>query len=314
MHYLVTGAAGFIGSHLVDRLLAEGHRVTGYDNFSTGRRTFLEQAIRCPRFHLEIGDTSDTTHLTRICQGVDVVCHLAANADVSMGLRFPRKDLEQNTIATSNVLEAMRFAGVKRIVFSSTSAIYGDATCIPTPEDVSFPIQSSLYGASKVACEGLITAYAAGFGIHANIFRFAPILGERYNHGHLYHFYQKLRQNPMELEVLGDGRQAKSYLYVQDCINGILLAEQASLTGVYIYNLASADHSDIRTNIAWIAEYLHIDPVIRYSGGERGWAGDNPLLLLDSSRMRELGWVPYTSIHDAVIKTVRYFEENPWLF
>ena len=198
MNFFVTGGAGYIGSNLVDRLLGAGHVVTAYDNFSTGQERFLEQAVRSLRFTLVRGDVLDLERLTQALRDAqaDLVFHLAANADVRFGTQHPRTDLEQNTIATFNVLEAMRASGMRRIAFSSTGSIYGEPSVFPTPEDAPFPIQTSLYGASKLAGEGLIQAYCEGFGFQGYIFRFVSILGERYTHGHVFDFYNALRTNP----------------------------------------------------------------------------------------------------------------------
>ena len=214
----VTGAAGFIGSNLVDRLLADGVAVVGWDNMSTGQERFLEGAAKEKGFTLVRGDNLDLPALTRAMAGCDFVFHLAANADVRFGTAHTRRDLEQNTIATYNVLESMRTVGIKGIAFSSTGSTYGEAKVIPTPEDAPFPVQTSLYGASKVAGEGLISAYGEGFGFEGYIFRFVSILGERYTHGHIFDFYRQLTEHPGWLQVLGDGLQRKSYLYVQDCV------------------------------------------------------------------------------------------------
>src|SRR3972149_1684419 len=211
----VTGAAGFIGSNLVDRLLADGVSVVGWDNFSTGQERFLEGALKHPRFRLLRGDNLDLPALTAAMRGGDFVFHLAANADVRFGTDHPRRDLEQNTVATFNVLEAMRANGINRIVFSSTGSIYGETAVIPTPEDAPFPVQTSLYGASKLAGEGLIAAYCEGFGFEGYLFRFVSVLGERYTHGHVFDFYRQLLDHPDHLDVLGDGTQKKSYLYIQ---------------------------------------------------------------------------------------------------
>src|SRR5947207_10639303 len=194
--YFVTGGAGFIGSNLVDRLLADGHAVTAYDNFSTGQLRFLDLAKPKPNFRLVEGDLLGEKKLTGAMAGHDFVFHFAANADVRFGTQHPRKDLDQNTIATYNVLEAMRAGGIKSVAFSSTGSIYGEQAVFPTPEDAPFPVQTSLYGASKLAGEGLIEAYATGFGFRGFIFRFVSILGERYSHGHVYDFYQQLKEHP----------------------------------------------------------------------------------------------------------------------
>ena len=209
MRFFVTGSAGFIGSNLTDRLLSEGHQVVGYENFSAGQERFLEKARQSPNFALVHGDTLDLNALTRAMRDSDFVFHLAANADVRFGTEHPRKDLEQNTIATFNVLEAMRANNIKRIAFSSTGSVYGEATVIPTPEDAPFPVQTSLYGASKLAGEGLVAAYCEGYGFQSYIFRFVSILGERYTHGHVFDFYKQLKQDPSKLRVLGDGKQRK---------------------------------------------------------------------------------------------------------
>jgi len=313
MHALVTGAAGFIGSNLVDRLLASGHQVTGLDNFSTGFEEFLEQARRSNRFRLIRADLLDAGGWLEALEGVDTVFHLAANADVRFGPMHPRKDLEQNTIATVNLLEAMRTAGVRRIAFASTGSVYGEARQIPTPEDAPFPVQTSLYGASKLAAEGFIEAYAEAFDFEAYIFRFVSILGERYRHGHVLDFYRQLRAHPDKLTVLGNGRQKKSYLYVQDCIDGMLLALERAGERVNLFNLGTDDYCEVNDSIAWICDYLEVLPEITYTGGDRGWVGDNPFIYLDCSKIRALGWRPTLSIRESVLRTLRYLEAHPEL-
>jgi UDP-glucose 4-epimerase len=310
---LVTGGAGFIGSHLVDRLLADGCTVTVYDNFSTGRREFLGCAAQHPTFRLVEADLLDTSTLGAAVAGQDIVFHLAANADVRHGTAHPRRDLEQNTIATHNVLEAMRLGGVRRIVFASTGAIYGEPDIFPTPERCPLPVQTSLYGASKLAAEGLIGAYCHGFGMSALICRFVSILGERYTHGHVFDFYKKLRQDPSSIEVLGDGRQRKSYLYVHDCIEAMLLALEHARGPVSIYNLGHDEYCTVDDSLGWICGALGLDPRRTYMGGTRGWVGDSPFVLLDCTRMRELGWRPSVPIRDAVLRTLGYLQEHGWL-
>jgi UDP-glucose 4-epimerase len=308
---LVTGGAGFIGSNLVDRLLALGHAVTVYDNLSTGQPEFLDQAARHPAFRLVRADLLDLAALRRAAEGQDLVFHLAANADVRHGTEHPRRDLEQNTIATHNLLEAMRLADVRRIAFSSTGSIYGEPDAFPTPEDCPFPVQTSLYGASKLAAEGLISAYCAGFGIQAVIFRFVSILGERYTHGHVLDFYKKLRANPETIEVLGNGRQRKSYLYVQDCLDAMLLAMERARDPVSIYNLGTDEYCTVDESLGWICAELGVDPRRSYTGGERGWVGDSPFIFLDCSRIRRLGWRPKRSIRESVLSTLQYFLAHP---
>ena len=245
MHIFITGAAGFIGSNLVDRLLANGNSVLGYDNLSTGTRAFLQRAIENKRFHLVEADLLETKVLTRAMADAEVVFHLAANADVRFGLEDPRKDLDQNTIATFNVLEAMRANNVGTIVFSSTGSVYGEAKVIPTPEDAPFPIQTSLYGASKVAAEGLIAAYSEGFGVRALILRLVSILGERYTHGHVFDFVNALSKEPSHLHILGNGKQRKSYLYVGDCIDAMLMALDRAEGRLNVFNLGTDEYCKV---------------------------------------------------------------------
>jgi UDP-glucose 4-epimerase len=312
MRAFVTGAAGFIGSNLVDRLLTEGYDVTGFDNLSTGRVEFLEDALRSGRFRLQHGDLLDPDALQTAMEGAKLVLHLAANADVRFGTAHPRKDLEQNTIATANVLEAMRACGVKRIAFASTGSIYGEPKIFPTPEHAPFPVQSSLYGASKLAAEGLIQAYCEGFGMQAYIFRFVSILGERYTHGHVFDFYRQLRAHPDRLDVLGDGQQRKSYLYIQDCVEAILVALERARERVNILNLGTDEYCRVDDSIGWICGHLGVKPQLCYSGGERGWVGDSPFIFLDCRRVRALGWKPRLSIREGIVRTVEFLERNEW--
>jgi UDP-glucose 4-epimerase len=204
----------------------------------------------------------------------------------------------------------MRLAGVRRIAFSSTGSIYGDSDVIPTPENAPFPIQTSLYGASKLACEGLITAYCEGFGFTGYIFRFVSILGERYTHGHVYDFLNKLHVNPRKLQVLGDGKQRKSYLYVQDCLDAIFTALERATGKVNIFNLGQNEYCNVNDSIRWICEHLGLSPELEYAGGDRGWIGDSPFIFLDCSRVRSLGWNPRLGIRESVIRTVDYLQQN----
>jgi len=313
-NFIVTGCAGFIGSTLVDRLLADGHQVTGIDNFSTGQRWFLDEALQQSNFRLVEIDLLDLDALRLVFADGEAVFHLSANADVRFGTEHPRKDLEQNTIATYNVLEAMRTNRIKKIAFSSSGSVYGESPVVPTPEDGPFPIQTSLYGASKAACEGLISAYCEGFGFQACIFRFVSILGERYTHGHIFDFYQKLKADPTRLPVLGNGRQRKSYLYVQDCIDAILLAMDKAGDKVNIFNLGVDDYVEVNDSIGWIGDELGVKPELVYSGGDRGWIGDNPFIFLDTKKIQSLGWKPKWGIREGVIRTVEYLRDNEWVF
>ncbi len=313
MKALVTGGAGFIGSHLVDRLLAGGHEVTVFDNLSTGRRRFLEDAGTRPGFRLVEGDVLDLPALSQAVAGHDQVFHLAANADVRFGTQHPRRDLEQNTIGTWNVLEAMRGTGVRRVAFTSTGSAYGEPTVFPTPESCPFPEQTSLYGASKAAAEGLLAAYCHGFGFEARVFRLVSALGERYQHGHVLDFMRKLRADPSEIEVLGDGRQRKSYLYVKDVVAAMLTGVERAEGPFVALNIGHEQHCTVDDSLGWITEHLGLAPRRRYTGGTRGWIGDSPFIHLDASRMRALGWAPTLSIREAVLRTVDDIRANPWL-
>jgi UDP-glucose 4-epimerase len=311
--FLVTGCAGFIGSNLVDRLLASGREVVGVDDFSTGQRRFSAAALTNPRFRLIEADLLDLPALTAALDGADFVFHLAANADVRFGTEHPRRDLEQNTIATYNVLEAMRANGIGRIAFSSTGSVYGEPNVFPTPEGAPFPIQTSLYAASKVAGEGLIAAYCAGFGFRSWIFRFVSILGERYTHGHVLDFYRQLRSDPTRLRVLGNGRQRKSYLYVQDCIDAMLIAIERAQEPVNVFNLGFDGYCEVNDSIGWICDTLGVRPALEYTGGDCGWIGDSPFIFLDTAKIRALGWTPKLDIRQAVVRTVEFLQANEWV-
>jgi UDP-glucose 4-epimerase len=309
----VTGGAGFVGSNLTDRLVKDGHEVVVYDNFSTGREQFLEESLASGRVTVVRGDLLDRGAMHAAMKACDLVAHIAANADVRFGTLHPERDLEQNTVATFNVLEAMRANGVNQIIFSSTGSIYGEPAVFPTPEDAPFPVQTSLYGASKLACEGMITAYCEGYGMRACIFRFVSILGERYTHGHVFDFVKSLRADPTHLRVLGNGKQRKSYLYVRDCVDGMLLALETAPGRVNIFNVGADEYCEVTDSVRWITERLGVTPHIELTGGERGWIGDSPFIFLDCNRLRSLGWKPRLSIHDGIIKTVDYLQQHSWL-
>jgi UDP-glucose 4-epimerase len=312
---LVTGGAGFIGSHLAERLLADGMEVVVYDDFSTGQRRFVEGLERSNGAAVVEGNVLDSDLLTRTLAGCDIVFHLAANADVRFGLEDPGRDLRQNAQATFELLEAMRATGVSRIVFASSGSVYGEPEVFPTPEGCPFPIQTSLYGASKLAAEGLIEAYCEGFGFSGIILRFVSILGERYSHGHLFDFYLSLRSDPTSLTVLGNGKQRKSYLYVGDCIGAItLLVDAHSDSGARVYNIGSDEVTTVDWSVRRISEHLGLQPRVVHTGGERGWVGDSPLIHLDCSRLRAFGWKPTLSIAEGVDRTLQWLDENDWIF
>ena len=310
---LITGGGGFIGSNLADRLVSDGVDVVILDDFRTGRREFLADVLATGRARLVEGDVLDRPMLDRAIDGCDMVFHLQANADVRHGLEHPQRDLHQNTVATSEVLEAMRRHGVRRIAFSSTGSVYGEPEVFPTPEDAPFPAQTSLYAASKLAGEGMIAAYCHGFGFQGLTFRFVSLLGERYTHGHVIDFYRKLKADPTRIEVLGDGRQEKSYLYVQDCVSAVLRAidHHGDEAGYAVYNLGLDETIVVDDSLRIICEHLGVDPVVHHTGGTRGWAGDSPLIHLDTRKVRSLGWTPELSLRDAIIRTLEWFEREP---
>lgn len=320
-HIFITGAAGFIGSNLADSLLKDGHSVTGWDNLSTGFTEFTALAQRSPNYQFVKGDNLDVAGLTAAMRGAEMVFHLAANADVRFGLNHPARDLEQNTIATFNVLEAMRANGIKRIGFSSTGSVYGESAMIPTPEDAPFPVQTSLYGASKLAGEGMLAAYCEGFGFQGWIFRFVSILGDRYTHGHVFDFYRQLKENSQLLHILGNGKQRKSYLAISDCVAAIrhvtmgdAAPKPSDRGGVQIFNLGTDEYCEVLSSAEWICKKMGVSPRFEFSGGERGWVGDNPFIFLDTKKIRSTGWKPQYSIQQSVEQTVAWLSENEWVF
>lgn len=313
MKIAITGAAGFIGSNLADALLHQGNEVVGLDNFSTGQKRFLESALQNPRFRLAEGDLLDQAFLDKILAGTDYVFHLAANADVRFGLEHPRRDMEQNAIATQNVLEAMRKNKIANIAFSSTGSIYGEHEQFPTPENAAFPRQTSLYGASKLAAEGLIAAYCEGFGMNAHVYRFVSIMGERYSHGHVFDFIRKLKQNPKQLQILGNGKQRKSYLHVKDCVAALTQRMNTGAKGFEVYNLGTDEFVEVRNSAEIICETMGVKPEFQFSGGERGWIGDSPFIFLDCKKIRATGWKPQHTIAQSVRDTTDYLLKNSWL-
>jgi UDP-glucose 4-epimerase len=251
--------------------------------------------------------------------GCDTVFHLAANADVRFGLEHPSKDLQQNTVATFNVLEAMRANDIKRIAFSSTGSVYGEAAVIPTPEDAPFPIQTSLYAASKISGEGMISSYCEGFKFEGYIFRFVSILGERYTHGHIFDFYKQLLEHPDRLKILGDGLQRKSYLYVQDCISAMLHViglgtAKSAKHGVEIYNLGNDEYVQVNDSVGHICGALGLKPKLEYSGGNRGWVGDNPFIFLSTKKIQGTGWKTSLTIEQGIGRTLHWLQQNQWVY
>jgi UDP-glucose 4-epimerase len=278
---LVTGGAGFIGSHLVDRFIEKGSRLTVFDNMSSGKMEFIEDHLENPDFTLIKGDLLDQEAIEKACRGIDFICHVAANPDVRLGASDTRIHLDQNILATYNLLEAMRKNSIKKIAFTSTSTVYGEASIIPTPEDYGPLIPISLYGASKLACEALITSYSHTFDMQAWIFRFANIVGPRSTHGITVDFIKKLRKNANLLEILGDGKQEKSYLHVSECIDAILFLIENSKEKVNIFNIGSEDTISATEIGKAVIEEMGLSNVeFTYTGGNRGWKGDVPRMRL----------------------------------
>lgn len=308
MKAFVTGGAGFIGSHIVDKLI-DAHDVTVYDNLSSGKLKFIMHHLNNNKknFNFFNADLLDSEKLKKVIKGHDFVFHIAANPDIRYGIGHTDTDLKQGTIATFNVLEAMRANDIKNIVFSSSSVVYGEATVLPTSEDYGHLIPISLYGASKLACEGLITSYCHTFDMNSWIFRFANIVGNRGTHGILVDFIAKLKKNPHELEILGDGRQKKSYLLVEECIDAIFYVIENSKNKVNIFNIGCKDQVSVSRIAEIVVEESALKDVeFKYTGGDRGWKGDVPRMMLDVSKINQLGWKAKYTSEEAVRKAVRW--------
>lgn len=305
MNIFVTGGAGFIGSHLVDRLLDMGE-VTVYDNLSSGNKEFIEHHFGRKNFRFIQADLLDLDTLKETIKRHDVVFHMAANPEARAGIEDTDLDLKQGTIATYNVLEAMRLNGIKKIVFTSSSTVYGETPIEPVAEDYGPLHPISLYGASKLACEGLITAFCHLFNMQAWIFRFANVVGARATHGVIFDFINKLKQNPEELEILGNGTQEKPYIRVEDCVDGILYGFQHSNGQVNVFNLGISSSTSVSTIAQMLVEEMGLANIkFRYTGGNRGWPGDVPQVRFDTSRMEKLGWKPKYTSDEAVRKAIR---------
>lgn len=310
---VVTGGAGFVGSNLVDALLAAGHEVLSIDNLSTGFDCHLDDARTSDRFSSVVCDLfEEPDRLPDLFGGAHAVVHLAANADVRFGWDSPRRDLEQNVIVTHNVLEGVRLAAVPRMLFSSTGSVYGECDVIPTPEDAPFPVQTSLYGASKAAAEGYVAAYAEAGILSATVFRFVSVLGPRYSHGHVIDFVRQLRADAGRLRILGDGKQRKSYMHVSDCVAAVV-GQIAATAPFEVYNLGIDGYCTVTDSAGWIAARLGIEPEFEYTGGDRGWVGDNPFIYLATEKARASGWQPRFGIREAVESTVDYLLAHPWI-
>lgn len=310
MKALVTGGAGFIGSHLIDALLSKGYEVSCIDNFSSGKREFIEHNLE--RIELYEGDLLRQEDISKAIDGCDVVFHLAANPDVRIGAINTRTHLDNGILATYNLLEEMRRKDINKIVFTSSSTVYGEASVIPTPENYGPLIPISLYGAAKLAAEALISSYCHTFDMEAIIYRFANVVGPRSTHGVIYDFIKKLRKNPQELEILGDGKQRKSYLYVDDCIDAMLFGMEKAKEKVEIFNIGSEDWVEVKEIADIVSEEMGLKPEYRFTGGidGRGWKGDVKFMRLDISKLKNMGWKPKYSSREAIRLTAKWLIEE----
>ena len=305
MKAFVTGGAGFIGSHLVDKLIKEGHSVTVFDNLSSGSKDFIKHHFDNEKFNFIEGDLVDSDVVNKEIKGHDVVFHIAANPDVRLGAQKPdiaKKDI----LATYVLLDSMRKNGIKKIVFSSSSTIYGETPAFPLPEDYGPLLPISVYGAAKLASEGLISSFCHTFDMQGWIFRFANVIGERGTHGVIVDFIKKLRKNPKELEILGDGKQKKPYLYVTECVQGMMFGFKNSNEGTNIFNLGCKSATEVTRIGEMIVEEMDLKDVkFKYTGGKRGWKGDIPHFQFDISKIEKLGWTPKLSSEDAIRKSIK---------
>ena len=323
MKTLVTGCAGFVGSTLTDVLLSLGHEVIGVDNFTTGLPDFIDTARKNPRFEFFDIDllTGDLTGLAKACSSAKIIFHLAANADIRGGTQNTAVDINQNILVTHRLLDmAQKSKSVDRFLFASTAAALGEPAIFPTPEDIAIPKQTSLYGASKLAGEGMLSAYANAFGIEGYAFRFVSVLGARYSHGHVYDFVKKLRRDPHTLEVLGDGTATKSYLNVQDCVNAILTVgldkrpAQSMDHKFDVYNVGINDTIAVAQSAKLIAQRMRLTPRFVFGQTKRGWVGDNHFVHLNTGKLEKLGWSANWGIQESISQTVDWLQSNPWIF
>jgi UDP-glucose 4-epimerase len=303
----VTGAAGFIGSHLVERLLNEGCEVTGYDNLSSGRQEWIAPYLKNPHFTFIKGDILDTALLQRSVKGHSSVFHLAANGDIRAALLNPRLDLEQGVIATFNVIDAVRQNHAQYFFFTSSGSVFGLTSQMPTPETVAPLLPISMYAGSKMACEGIISAAANTFGFKARLYRLGNVVGRRMTRGVIYDFIYKLKKNPAELEILGDGEQEKNYILVEDVVDGMLFSLRAAKDQVCdLFHLGGADSLKVKIIAQLVIKEMGLKDVsIKYTGGKGGWPGDQPQAIFDISKLRALGWKPSCSSIEAVRTAVK---------
>jgi UDP-glucose 4-epimerase len=308
MNCFVTGASGFIGSILVDRLLKDGHNVIGYDNFITGNINFLENAFKYSTFNLIKGDISDTKTLFSVTRNQDIIFHLAARADVRYNETEYDYVYKNNILGTYNIIKSCINNNIEKIVFPSTGSVYGDGKLFPTPESAPMSNQTSIYAASKITGENLIQSFCNTFDLKGYIFRFVSVLGQRYTHGHIFDFFNQLKVHPYYLKVLGNGNQRKSYIHVDDLINGIMVGLTAN-NKINTFNIGTDETSTVKENISWILEELKLNPKIEYGQEIAGWKGDNTFIALNCNRLQSLGWKPEKTIKQSVIDTTRYLKE-----
>ena len=314
MKATVTGGCGFIASHVVDRLVKQGHDVTVIDNLSTGYMENIQHNLDNEAIKLLNFDLGDMEKTKEALKGQDAVFHLAANADVRHGLEDTFRDIDRNIIVTYNILEAMRINDIKQIIFSSTAAAYGEPDVFPTPETY-HPRQTSFYGASKLACEGFIEAFTEAYSFKSWMYRFVSIQGERHPHGVTYDFVKKLKANPKELEILGDGTARKSYSYIDDCIDGFFTGYEKAPGKAELFNIGQTEFINVKSVADIITDEMGLENVeYKFTGGERGWVGDSPLVHLDVSKLMAYGWKPQVNIEETVRKTVRWLLENPYVY
>jgi UDP-glucose 4-epimerase len=307
---MVTGGAGFIGSHVVDRLLEEGYEVTAVDNLSEGHLKNVAHLKNDKRFSFVKLDLRDEKATEKVVAGNDVIFHMAAQANIRKSLTDHRGDLEHNVVTMINLLDGMIKHKVNDMVFASSSAVYGEATVVPTPEDY-MPIQTSLYGASKLAAEAWSQAFAQFSPIKVWSFRFANVVGERCRRGVIWDFVHKLQKNPRELEILGNGKQSKEYLYVNDCVEGMMTGWRKAPGPVQAFNLGQPTQTLVDEVADIVTAEMKLKGVRRnYTGGERGWIGDNKLVELSIEKMKKLGWTPKTTPEEAIRRTARWTLAN----
>tara|TARA_B100000989_G_scaffold86874_1_gene62563 strand:+ start:820 stop:1833 length:1014 start_codon:yes stop_codon:yes gene_type:complete len=309
---LITGGAGFIGSRIAIDLLQKNNKVFVYDNLSTGKKKNLKKVIGKKNFKLIVGDLLNKSKIKKALKNIDLVYHFAANADIKNSFDDPKIDFDQNIVCTFNLLESMRIQDVKKIIFASSAAIYGEPNKIPISEKIEIPRQTSLYGAAKLSSENLISAYCEGYDFKAICFRFVSLVGPHYSHGHIIDFINQLKINPKKLTVLGDGLQKKSYLHVDDAINAINLSIDYNFKSKHIrksfsvYNLGNKNYVELTSSIKIILNTMKVKPTITFTGGKRGWIGDNPFVFLDTKKISKLGWKPKYTIEKAIEETVRW--------